>query len=135
MFYFVSCPCFCPTTRQGVLSSNVMTNKQACHVYSTSMSNSSVSFAIQSSTSTTSSTYSDLSSNSNDFNENTLTHYATSAIDDMQHSYESTHRNSNTIDYVCSRMHRRRRKRTIFTTADIEHLKEAFAHNPKPNRK
>ena len=33
--------------------------------------------------------------------------------------------------FQCSR----RRKRTIFSIADIEHLKEAFIQNPKPSRK
>ena len=43
--------------------------------------------------------------------------------------------NASSGEDVSHGMNRRRRKRTIFSAADIEHLKEAFNLNPKPSRK
>lgn len=67
----------------------------------------------------TSSSTDEMSRNSNDFNDQ---------------STEYTHEPSYYHKYNLSNSSRRRRKRTIFTANDIEHLKEAFIQNPKPNR-
>ena len=64
----------------------------------------------------TNSSADEISVNSNDLNEMSISH----------HSNQSFRIKVNS---------RRRRKRTIFTAADIEHLKEAFIQNPKPSRK
>lgn len=98
---------------------------------------SSLSFGIQASTSTTNSTASDISSNSNDFNpESMSSSYSTGFSKDIHqhHQYRLKTSSSTTMDHPSRHAHRRRRKRTIFSAADIEHLKEAFAQNPKPTR-
>jgi hypothetical protein len=64
----------------------------------------------------TSSSADEMSLNSNDLNEISIIHHSSSPSDN-------------------SLSNRRRRKRTIFSVADIEHLKEAFIQNPKPSRK
>jgi hypothetical protein len=84
-----------------------------------SKSTSSLSFGTQSSTSMTNSSAED----SNDLNEISIIHHSTESFKKLSH-----HHNDKIFN-------RRRRKRTIFTAADIEHLKEAFIQNPKPTRK
>lgn len=109
-----------------------MTQQQSTkHMMSKSMS--SLSFSTQSSQSLTSSSAGDMSPNSNDLNEIGIIHYSTESIQKLSHY----HKNKNNIgdDDSSNFSGRRRRKRTIFSTADIEHLKEAFIENPKPSRK
>lgn len=108
------------------------TPRQQSSTYPMSKSMSSLSFGIQSSNSTTSSSIGDMSPNSNDFNEITLLNYPTSCSKEL---YHHSHQSGHSTEDSSKGLHRRRRKRTIFTAADIEHLKEAFAQNPKPSRK
>ncbi len=97
-----------------------------------SKSTSSLSFSTQSSTSMTSSSADEMSLNSNDLNEISIIHHSTDSVQKLSYNHK---RNSNASDNLLNINSRRRRKRTIFTAADIEHLKEAFIQNPKPNRK
>jgi len=98
----------------------------------TSKSTSSLSFSTQSSTSMTSSSADEMSLNSNDLNEISIIHHSTDSVQKLPYHHK---RNSNASDNLLNMNSRRRRKRTIFSAADIEHLKEAFIQNPKPNRK
>lgn len=98
-----------------------------------SKSTSSLSFCTQSSTSTTSSSADDMSLNSNDLNEISIIHHSTDSVQKFSHHHKNnTSISDNALNISSSR---RRRKRTIFSAVDIEHLKEAFIQNPKPNRK
>lgn len=96
-------------------------------------SSSSLSFCTQSSASMTNSSTDDLSLNSNDLNEISVIHHSTDSVQKLFHHHHK--RNSSTSDNLINISSRSRRKRTIFTPADIEHLKEAFIQNPKPSRK
>ena len=109
-----------------------MTPKQQSSIYPMCKSISSLSFGIQSSNSTTSSSIGDMSPNSNDFNEITILNYPTSCSKELYHPSNHT---VHSPEDSSKTMHRRRRKRTIFTATDIEHLKDAFTQNPKPSRK
>lgn len=91
----------------------------------TSKSTSSLSFRTQSSTSMTNSSIDEISVHSNDFTETSFTHHSTDSLQKFSHHHK---------DQSLKIGHRRRRKRTIFTSADIEYLKEAFLQNPKPSR-
>jgi hypothetical protein len=98
-----------------------------------SKSISSLSFCTQSSASMTNSSADEISSNSNDLNEISITHHSTESIRKSCHHHHK--HNNSTSDSSLNVSNRRRRKRTIFSAADIEHLKEAFIQNPKPSRK
>lgn len=80
----------------------------------------------------TSSSTDEMSSNSNDVNELTIIHHCTDSSQRLSHHYKHDRSIS---DDTLNVSNRRRRKRTIFSAADIEHLREAFIQNPKPNRK
>jgi hypothetical protein len=72
-----------------------------------SKSTSSLSFSTQSSTSMTSSSADEMSLNSNDLNEISIIHHSTDSVQKLSYHHKR----------------------------NIEHLKEAFIQNPKPNRK
>ena len=93
----------------------------------TSKSTSSLSFRTQSSTSMTNSSIDEISVHSNDLNETSFTHHSTDSLQKFSHHHRYD-------DHSLKISNRRRRKRTIFTSADIEYLKEAFLQNPKPSR-
>jgi hypothetical protein len=90
------------------------------HLMSKSIS--SLSIGTQSSTSMTNSSADD----SNDLNELSIIHHSTESFQKLSHHHN---------DKIFKISNRCRRKRTIFTAADIEHLKEAFIQNPKPTHK
>ncbi|CAF3432134.1 unnamed protein product [Rotaria sp. Silwood1] len=96
-----------------------------------SKSTSSLSFCTHSSTSMTSNSADEMSSNSNDLNEITTVHHSTESAQQLSHHYKH---NRSISDDSLNTSNRRRRKRTIFSAADIEHLKEAFIQNPKPSQ-
>ena len=102
--------------------------------YIRSKSASALCFGIQSSTSTTSSTLSDMNMNSFEFGEIPTINCDSISSKDFRHPYQKYH-SAGFLDESPSMIHRRRRKRTIFTAADIDHLKQAFAQNPKPSRR
>jgi hypothetical protein len=108
------------------------TQQQQSNKHLMSKSTSSLSFCTQSSTSMTSNSADEISLNSNDFNEISIMHHSTDSMQKFSHHHK---RNSSTNDNLLNVNSRRRRKRTIFSAADIEHLKEAFIQNPKPSRK
>ena len=103
-----------------IKTNNIIFQHEQMTKHLMSKSTSSLSFGTQSSTSMTNSSADD----SNDLNEISIIHH---------HSTESLPNHHN--DKIFKISNRRRRKRTIFTAADIEHLKEAFIQNPKPTRK
>lgn len=72
-----------------------------------------------------------MSSNSNDYNDVTILHQSTESMEEFSH-HQHQKRISENLSNISIR---RRRKRTIFSAADIEHLKVAFIQNPKPTRK
>ncbi|CAF4504850.1 unnamed protein product [Rotaria socialis] len=121
-----SSPC---SQRQSTTTTTI--TQQQSNKYTMSKSTSALSFCTQSSTSMTSSSADEISSNSNDVSELTTIHHPTESMRQLSDHYKY---NRSTSDDSLNLSSRRRRKRTIFSAADIEHLKDAFIQNPKPSR-
>ncbi|CAF0857465.1 unnamed protein product [Adineta steineri] len=121
-----------PSCDQLLLNStNTMTQYQS-KKQMMSKSTSSLSFSTQSSTSMASSSTDDMSPNSNDLNEIAIIHHSTESIPKLSYHHKTSHSiNDDSSNFSSGR---RRRKRTIFSAADIEYLKEAFIQNPKPSQ-
>ncbi|CAF0977960.1 unnamed protein product [Rotaria sordida] len=105
--------------------------QQRSNKHMMSKSTSSLSFCTHSSTSITNSSADEMNSNSNDLNDITSIHHSTESVQQLSYYHKN---NKSTSDDSLNIGNRRRRKRTIFSAADIEHLKEAFIQNPKPSQ-
>ncbi|CAF2075247.1 unnamed protein product [Rotaria magnacalcarata] len=121
---------FSPCDQRQSATTTTITQQQS-NKYTMSKSTSSLSFCTQSSTSMISSSADEISSNSNDVNELTTIHHATESMRQLSDHYKH---NRTTSDDSLNLSSRRRRKRTIFSAADIEHLKDSFIQNPKPSQ-